>query len=138
MGAGYSESASSAEWSYWEDGDEAATSATPGPWEIALEDTNDDGVRDRASFSNCIYVRGPITRELEVEDISISGDEYLAAKIDTEAGTAEIISGSSISAVTDSSLPSDSQYIKILLYHLSASGAVDIDYRKAMNLMLYV
>ena len=137
MGARFSENSDGALWEYWDDEPEAVPAAgtIPEPWDITIS----EGV---ASFSNCMYRRGPVTRALTVADVSVSsGTSYLAAKINTEDGSAEVISGASLAAVTDASIPDDPTFIKVPLYKLeTVDGAtsVAVDYRKAANLTLYV
>ena len=137
MGVNFSESDDAASWGYWdeEDGSAPAAGTIPEPWDIAIS----EGV---ASFSNCMYRRGPVTMALTVVDVSVSaGTSYLAAKVNTEDGTAEVISGASLAAVTDASIPDDPTFIKVPLYKLETTDgntSVIVDYRKAANLTLYV
>lgn len=136
MGARFSENSDGALWEYWdEEGDAEKYAPTAAPWDIAVS----EGV---ASFSNCMYRRGPVTKALTVVDVSVSaGTSYLAAKVNTEDGTAEVISGASLAAVTDAAIPDDPTFIKVPLYKLeTVDGAtsVAVDYRKAANLTLYV
>lgn len=135
MGASYSETSTESVWGYWEEEGSEDASVTPEPWGISITDGT-------ASFSNCVYRRGPVTLQVTVDDVSVgTGVVYLAARINTETGASDIISGSSLSAVTDTSVPAESLYIKIPLYALSTvdgATSVLVDYRKAVNLTLYV
>ena len=136
MGVGYSEYDAGATWEYWdEEGVGPAAAAVPEPWDIAIID-------GMASFSNCVYRRGPVTRAVTVADLAVgSGTKYLAAKIDVESGDAEVISGSTLAAVTDADVPDDPSFIKVPLYKLLTEDGITgvvVDYRKAANLTLYV
>ena len=79
---------------------------------------------------------------VSVADVPVaSGVSFLAAKIDTETGAAEVISGESLAAVTDSDIPGDPAFIKVPLYKLETTDgatSVVVDYRKTVNLTLYV
>lgn len=142
MGVGFTESGDGATWEYWdEEGGDHAAAAVPEPWDISV-----DG--DTVSFSDCIYRRGPVTLAVAVSDYIVTGADgnvYLAAKINTETGAAEIMEGSNLASVSDAAVPADPLYVKVPLYKLikTTDGAtvrlaVASDYRNAMNLTLYV
>lgn len=100
------------------------------------------------AFTDCLYMRGPVTRELTIADYTVTGDDgyiWLSAKIDTDAGTAEIIEGSSLALATDAVIPADQQFIKVPLFKINKITSETVvylsvvtDYRNAMNLTLYV
>lgn len=106
----------------------------PGPWHLTLSGAS-------ATLKECIYQRGPVVKllgtggdhELTHTIVSAGPDIWLGVKIDLDAGTAEIIEGSTLDAVIDGSVPEDPQYIKKPLYRLLKTGAsafsVAWDYR---------
>lgn len=112
----------------------AAAGRFPGPWHLTLSGAS-------ATFTECIYQRGPVVKllgsgsahELAHTVVSAGPDIWLGAKIDLDAGTAEIIEGESFEAVIDQGVPKDPQYIKKPLYRLLKTGAaafsVAWDYR---------
>lgn len=92
----------------------AASGATPlpQPWDVSFED-------DVATFKQCVYVRGPVTRtvaDITYQVTGADGDVYLAVQLDTDTGALTIIEGNSIAAVTESVYPEGSTLIKRLLY----------------------
>lgn len=137
MGVGFALNQDGASWDYWDEAGGAAPAAVvPEPWDIVIEDGT-------ASFLNCVYRRGPVTLAVSVAGVPVaSGESFLAAKINTETGAAEVISGESLAAVTDSDIPGDPAFIKVPLYKLETTDdgatSVVVDYRKTMNLTLYV
>lgn len=112
----------------------SAAGRFPGPWHLALSGAG-------ATLTECIYQRGPVvkllgsgsTHELTHTIVSAGPDIWLGAKIDIDAGTAEIIEGDSLESVTDQEIPEDPQYIRKPLYRLLKTGAaafsVAWDYR---------
>lgn len=109
---------------------------TPGPWSIELDGSS-------AMFSNCMYMRGPVTHSFDdiTVDISGSGTVYLGVKISTSDDTVEVIQSSDISEVRDSYEPDDPAFYKILLYQVNDDDGdfkVTVDYRAIPAAMLYI
>lgn len=92
------------------------------PWAIELKGL-------KATFRRCAVRRSWKTFVFaDIEDVTLSGSTecWVGVKIDTETGTAEIISGSARSdACHDSAEPSgdDARYIRLLLYTLVRASA---------------
>lgn len=111
------------------------------PWDITFAGAV-------ATLTDCLYMRGPITREVTVADYTVTGADgyiWLSAKINVETGTAEIIDGASLALATDAVIPADLGFIKVPLYKISKVTVATVvylsvvaDYRNAMNLTLYV
>lgn len=99
------------------------------------------------TFTNCVYMRGPITALTVPAAYTVTGsdgDVFLSVKINTETGTSELIEGSTLAAATDQAVPTD-EFIKVPLLKLTkktvltnVSLKVTLDYRRMMNLGLYV
>lgn len=112
----------------------AAAGRFPGPWHLTLSGAS-------ATLKECIYQRGPVVKllgtgsyhELTHTIVSAGPDIWIGAKIDLDAGTAEIIEGDSLASIVDAEIPDDPQYIKKPLYRLLKTGAaafsVAWDYR---------
>jgi hypothetical protein len=109
----------------------SGSSTYPGAWEIAF-----DG--DEATCSDCVYMRGPVTVAPTVAALTLAlEDAYIAAHINLADGTAELVEGASIAAVTDAAPQDDDTTYKLLLYHAvktDGAWAVDKDYRNAPQL----
>jgi hypothetical protein len=105
--------------------------AALGPWGITF-----DG--DEVTCSDCVYMRGPVTLAPTVAALTLAlEDAYIAAHIDLADGTAELVEGASIGAVTDAAPLDDDTTYKKLLYHVVKTGgvwAVTMDYRAAAQL----
>lgn len=103
------------------------------------------------TFSNCVYMRGPITATTTPAAYTVTGSDgnvFISVKINTETGTSELIEGSTLAAATDQAVPAD-EFIKVPLLKLtkkttgegedaSVSLSVALDMRRMMCLMLYV
>ena len=104
---------------------------TPKPWDITFSG-------DDATCSDCVYMRGPVTLAPTVAAITLSGtDAYIAAHIDLTDGTAELVDGASIAAVTDAEPLDDDTTYKLLLYHVVKTDgvwSVAMDYRSTAQL----
>ena len=121
----------------------AAAGRFPGPWHLTLSGAS-------ATLKECIYQRGPVVKllgtggdhELAHTVVSAGPDIWLGVKIDLDAGTAEIIEGSTLDAVIDESVPEDPQYIKKPLYRLLQTGpaafSVAWDYRSIPEVVVRV
>lgn len=99
---------------------------------------------DSIQVTRCWYMRGPLTKLTKNKPVAaLSGtDVYVAAQIDTVADSVTLVVHADISAAFDITLPSDSQYVKIPLYHLTrtdiaSAWTVAADYRLLPNLPLY-
>jgi hypothetical protein len=108
-----------------------STDEAPKPWGITFSGND-------ATCSDCVYMRGPVTLTPTVAAITLSGtDAYIAAHIDLTDGTAELVDGSSIAAVTNSTPLDDDTTYKLLLYHVVKTDgvwAVAMDYRSTAQL----
>ena len=123
-----------------------APEAYPEPWSFSF-----DGAE--VEFSDCIFMRGPVTVEVDPAPYTVTGDDgdiWISAKINTETHECEIIEGASLADVTDRywAVPSD-EYVKVPLLKLTKATAgegesavvslsVALDLRRMMCLMLYV
>ena len=84
--------------------------ARPQAWDITF-----DGAE--ATCSECVYMRGPVTLALSVSPLNLTLDDaYIAAHINLEYGTAILVEGASIAAVTDVAPLDDDTLVKVLLY----------------------
>ena len=107
------------------------SATAPAPWGITFSGND-------ATCSDCVYMRGPVTLAPTVAALTLAlDDSYIAAHINLADGTAELVEGADIAAVTDAApMDSDTTY-KLLLYHaVKTSGvwAVVMDYRSTAQL----
>lgn len=103
----------------------------PQAWDYTIAGTS-------FSVTECVYMRGPVTLVPTVAALTLAlEDAYIAAHIDLADGTAELVEGSSIAAVTDAAPLDDDMLAKVLLYHVVKTGdawAVTMDYRSIPQL----
>jgi len=101
------------------------------PWGITFSG-------NAATCIDCVYMRGPVTLVPTVAALTLAlEDAYIAAHIDLADGTAELVEGASIGAVTDAEPLDDDTTYKLLLYHAvktDGAWAVTMDYRAAAQL----
>jgi len=103
------------------------------------------------TLSNCVYRRGPVTKEVgNIEgQVIYDGTQYIAVWIDSEAGTGAAHVGATIASVTDAAVNYGSAWYKVLLYKIEAiktgegeeavmSVRVVVDYRTAQAVVLYI
>ena len=103
------------------------------------------------TLSNCVYRRGPVTKEIAdiPGEIVDDGTQYIAVWIDSEAGTGAAHVGATIASVTDAAVNYGSAWYKVLLYKIEAiktgegeeavmSVRVVVDYRTAQAVVLYI
>lgn len=119
-----------------------STSSADGVWQISVSGST-------ASFTNCVYRRGPSTILADdITGVTLTGESstscYIAAKIDTEGDAPEIITGA-LADVCLTAAPAEEgdRYLYILLYRLTrpdsdSDWSVSIDYRNAPQSGLYV
>ena len=118
--------------------------AVPEPFDIAFHGGD-------FTLSNCVYRRGPVTKEIAdiPGEIVDDGTQYIAVWIDSEAGTGAAHVGATIASVTDAAVNYGSAWYKVLLYKIEAiktgegeeavmSVRVVVDYRTAQAVVLYI
>jgi hypothetical protein len=116
----------------------------PKPFDIAFDGGD-------FTLSNCVYRRGPVTKEIAdiPGEIVDDGTQYIAVWIDSEAGTGAAYVGATIASVTDATVNVESTQYKVLLYKIEAiktgegeeavmSVRVVVDYRTAQAVVLYI
>ena len=100
------------------------------PWDIAFYL---DGEAIMAECTNCVYMRGPVTKEVEVDPLELTIDDvFIAANINLETGEAELTESASLAAATDATPQSNDTTYKLLLYRavkVSNTYVVTVDYR---------
>ena len=115
----------------------ASQGAVVGPWAITI-----DG--DDVTCADCVYMRGPVTLDAgAVAALTLTEAEtaYVAAHIDLGYGTAELVEGASVAAVTDAAPQDADDVVKVLLYKLVKVGdawGVTMDYRNMPQLAVRV
>jgi hypothetical protein len=93
-----------------------------GPWAITVRGL-------KADFKNCLYRRGPATKELaDITDADLPSTGlvcYLSAEINAVTGAATILAAATLAGVTDATLPAvdDPARIRLLLYKLARPAA---------------
>lgn len=113
------------------------------PWSYSI-------VGGKITFTNCYYLRGPITAVTVPEEYEVTGDDgyiWLSAKINSEDGTSEITEADTLEGCTDQTAPTD-EYYKVPLLKMTKQTSEDesatvslrvvLDLRRIMNVVLYV
>ena len=109
---------------------EGVTAETSKPWDIAFYL---DGAAIMAECSLCVYMRGPVTKSVDVDPLELTiADVFIAANINLETGAAVLTESASLAAATDAEPQSDDTTYKLLLYRAVKVGStyvVTVDYR---------
>jgi hypothetical protein len=118
----------------------AQGTAAPEPFDIAFDGGD-------FTLSNCVYRRGPVTKEIAAITGAVVGDgtQYIAVWIDSSVGTGAAYVGTTIASVTDAAVNAESTKYKVLLYKVNrvteggvVTVSVLVDYRKGAGVFLYV
>jgi hypothetical protein len=110
------------------------------PWDMTISGST-------ASFANCVYDRGGLTKTTAPGNYIIAGadgDIFIGVEINLDDGTSEIIEGHELSDVTNETIPDDTAIIRKALYkiHKTTDGErvrfrVLVDYRAILHLLVY-
>ena len=100
------------------------------PWDIAFYL---DGESIMAECANCVYMRGPVTKSVEVDPLELTIDDvFISAEINNESGAAVLAEYESFEDATDGEVPTSDTTYKRLLYRavkVSNTYVVTVDYR---------
>jgi hypothetical protein len=94
-----------------------ATGSTP-----HAGDASFDGAE--ITVTEFVFMRGPVTVHTSSVSLNLTLDTaYIAARVTLSTHAVTLIEGASIAAVTDADLPTDDDYVKILLYKVARTPA---------------
>jgi len=100
------------------------------PWDISFYL---DGESIMAACTNCVYMRGPVTKSVEVDPLELTIDDvFISAEINNESGAAVLAEYESFEDATDGEVPTSDTTYKRLLYRavkVSNTYVVTEDYR---------